>query len=98
MDEDKNKPQESTERQSEEEKAETKLEERLYEPIRVFLRNIFANYYIEKPQLERLISISRFSFPTYSFQSVLRSLVFVWSRFTVRTFSIYEICSANRTT
>jgi hypothetical protein len=37
-------------------KAETKGEERLYEPIRHFLSNIFAHYYIEKakkPQFQR---------------------------------------------
>jgi hypothetical protein len=62
MDEDKNKPQENIEKQSEEEKAETKREERLYEPIRDFLRNIFANYYIEKPrkrQFQNALSYER---------------------------------------
>lgn len=44
-----NKTKEDTERPSEDEKAETKSEERLYEPIRDFLRNIFAQY-IEKPR------------------------------------------------
>jgi hypothetical protein len=47
--ENENKTKENTERPSEDEKAETKGEERLYEPIRDFLRNIFAQY-IEKPR------------------------------------------------
>jgi hypothetical protein len=46
---DENKVKENTERPSEDEKAETKGEERLYEPIRDYLRNIFARY-IEKPR------------------------------------------------
>jgi hypothetical protein len=47
---DENKTKENSERPSEDEKAETKGEERLYEPIRNLLRNIFANYYVEKPR------------------------------------------------
>lgn len=47
--ENENKTKENTERPSEDEKAETRGEERLYEPIRDFLRNIFAQY-IEKPR------------------------------------------------
>lgn len=45
-----NKTKENTERTSEDEKAETRREERLYEPIRHFLRNVFLSNYIEKPR------------------------------------------------
>lgn len=48
-DDNEDKTKDSTERPSEDEKAETKGEERLYEPIRDFLRNQFAQY-IEKPR------------------------------------------------
>jgi len=46
----KDRTQDDTEKLGEDEKARTKREERLYEPIRDFLRNIFAHYYIEKPR------------------------------------------------
>lgn len=55
MDEDKSKPQESTEKQSEEEKAETKREKRLYGPIRDTLCGIFGQYIekLKKPEFQR---------------------------------------------
>jgi hypothetical protein len=49
MDINNEKTKENTKRSSGNEKAETKSEERLYEPIRDFLHNIFAQY-IEKPR------------------------------------------------